>query len=149
MPILGFRDWIPGLSPWFWTIVLRNPASICATNISYLATRWFIWWPPDKHTCARNFFIHNYIITKFWLFISKFWDSYLGIFCHMAGMSHRTGLSAAQSRDFGIGKFSGSRDSRIPASRDINSYLRFTHLITYFSLRTYLCNVGVNKQINL
>jgi len=30
------------------------------------------------------------------------------------------GLSAAQSRDFGIGKFPGSRDSGIPGSRDCN-----------------------------
>jgi len=33
------------------------------------------------------------------------------------------GLSAAQSRDFEIGKFPGSRDSGIPGSRDCNLYI--------------------------
>jgi len=32
-------------------------------------------------------------------------------------------LSAAQSRNFGIGKFPGFRDSGIPGSRDCNPYL--------------------------
>ena len=47
-------------------------------------------------------------------------------------------MSAAQSRDFGIGKFPGSRDSGILGSRDCNPYWCQIVFISPFSIMLFL-----------
>jgi len=56
-------------------------------------------------------------------------------------------LLIPKSRDFGIGKFTGSRDSGIPGSRDYNPYAWSTNRLLLTYLLTYLLNWSWNMLL--